>query len=217
MSQRLWPRLLPFLKLALSLVIAVGLMPESRGDITSFNADDLRGTWVFTFTVITGNQTGAVYYAQVSMGGTASNNNATVELLSGGTMQEAPTRAVTGGSMTVTPTGAVSGTITLIDPNAMTSTITFFSGSTLATTATSTNFVLNGVTVRRGLQPNKDTIPGDLTSATPPVGAASNDSKINGLATVITGYWSANKISDMEVSGGTNAGQACFLTSARRR
>ncbi len=216
MAERPRRSILSRLKIGLMALAVAAFLPAGRADVTSFNADDLRGTWVFTFRIVVGNQVGAIYYAQISMGGNASAGNSTVEVLSGGTLQEAPGRTATGGSITVTPQGSVSGTINLIDPNA--------TGSTMTLALTGVNQTA-GARLRYGMQEDKNTILGEDNTATGAVeGNPCNDSHygatiaINPSALQGNAVWSATKISDMEVmSGGNNAGQACFLSAARRR
>ncbi|GEM_PF-5948857 len=237
-------------------LLAFGAWPDASA-ATLCNADDLRGTWVFNFNrvVLGQNAAGPLFYVQVSMGGTASAGtlniaNSTVEVLSGGSLQESPERTVTGGFVTVQSDGAVHGTFTLVDPNAQTSSIMFDSDDvtgtgTLDTNHNGTDSTFAAVTIRRGLQSDKNSIPNDrnygtpaatlgyYVATTPPTGFAGRGSSgidsmaasyafgaapFNhpGMGTAMNLIWSATKISDNEVKNGNNAGQACFLRTVRR-
>src|SRR3989338_8856976 len=108
MPHALLTRTIRAFKLSVLALVSVGLCQQSHALVANFTAEDLRGTWVFTFTQTLGANAGGVYYLQASLGGNATAGNSTVEVLTGDTYGESPVRTVmAGGLVTVDGLGAV--------------------------------------------------------------------------------------------------------------
>ncbi len=207
-------------------LVALSAWPKTQAD-TLCNADDLRGTWVYTFTRIIGTTANTVFYLQVSMGGTATNSNKTVVVLSGGTLQETPTRALIGGggggSVTVEPDGEVTATFNLVNDNAQTSTIQCHSGDGGGGLNGSADRSINYLkattagapTIRRGLQSDKNTMPNQRDDGTTPGTATLSGSNLpTGTPIGSTALDSAAAGSYGSGSGGIG-GQNAFWTATK--
>ena len=165
----------PGMKRGILGLLAAGLMmlgawPKAQGAVIC-NADDLRGTWVFNLTRILGNTVNQTFYLQVSLGGTASASNTTIQVLSGTTYED-PARTVTVGSMTISGDGAVYGVLNLNYPTLTGSTINFDSQDAGTGTPTAALRDVNytqgaaagGATIRRGLAADKNNMFNDRDS-----------------------------------------------------